>query len=179
VSAHILCDSDEGPGDGDGGGAGDVPAGAHCDRVAEWGATATGYEEEVLRLTNEARTLGHDCGAEGHFEPTTPLEMDARLRCSSRLHTVWMATVHHELSHDNTDTGETPFDRMSAAGYPWNFAAENIAAGQRSPREVVDTWLESDGHCANMMSPEFEDMGVGYVMSDTAYWTINFGRSGH
>ena len=57
---------------------------------------------------------------------------------------------------------------------------ENIAVGQRDPEEVVSGWLESDGHCSNIMNPSFEDLGVGAAIGATdwgegIYWTQNFG----
>jgi uncharacterized protein YkwD len=161
----------------------DVPAGDHCASVAGWEESAAKFEEEVLTLTNEARAKGFDCDAEGNFGPTTPLKMESRLRCSSRLHSKYMAETG---TFDHTQAnGSTPFDRMKAAGYTFNAAGENIAAGQRTPKEVVDGWLKSDGHCANIMNPSFAELGVGYIMVTSGpgakfrtFWTQNFGRTG-
>ena len=57
---------------------------------------------------------------------------------------------------------------------------ENIAAGHTSAREAVASWIESPGHCANLMNPGFTEMGAGYHISRTrmpgyAYWTQVFG----
>ena len=68
---------------------------------------------------------------------------------------------------------------MTAAGYPWSWAAENIAAGQTTPAAAVAGWLASPGHCSNIMDPNLEQLGVGYVYGPSSdwkhYWTQNFG----
>jgi uncharacterized protein YkwD len=164
--------------------AGDVPAGDHCAQVAAWDAQSAQFEQEVLKLTNEARAAGHNCDKEGNFGPTTPLTMNPALRCSSRLHSQHMATTG-EFAHE-TAAGSTPSKRMAAAGYKGSSSGENIAAGQSTPKQVVDGWLDSDGHCRNIMTPGFTEIGVGYVVGkplngrgqNAPYWTQNFGSSG-
>lgn len=160
-----------------------VPDGAHCAPVATWDPTSTQYEEEVLRLTNEARAVGHNCDTEGNFGPAPPLTMEAHLRCSSRLHSMDMAMQGY-FDHTNK-MGQSPFDRMQAAGYAGSAMGENIAMGQRSPAEVVAGWLDSDGHCSNIMNPMFTQIGVGYYAGaggsfwqQSLLWTQNFGRPG-
>jgi len=86
------------------------------------------------------------------------------------------------FDHTGLD-GSHPWDRMTAAGYHWSRAAENIAAGQRTPEEVVTAWINSPGHRANMLDPNVKDIGVGYyeLVNDTGnvnynrYWTQVFG----
>ena len=69
----------------------------------------------------------------------------------------------------------------SQQGYRWRFVGENIAAGQGSPEQVVAGWLASPGHCANIMSPDFAEMGAAYAINPQAamdiYWTQVFGKS--
>ncbi|EPN53988.1 hypothetical protein A244_16354, partial [Pseudomonas syringae pv. actinidiae ICMP 18807] len=69
--------------------------------------------------------------------------------------------------------------RAELAGYVGQQIGENIAAGQDTARKVVDGWLVSPGHCANLMSPGFRDLGAAYAMdpkSDAGiYWTAMFG----
>ena len=68
---------------------------------------------------------------------------------------------------------------MERAGYSFQAAGENIAAGQTTPQEVVDGWMQSPGHCSNIMSPSFTEIGVGYVLAPQGqlphYWTQTFG----
>jgi uncharacterized protein YkwD len=159
-----------------------VPTGAHCAGVATWDPAWEAFEEDVLRLTNETRARGADCGEEGRFGATTPLTMNPMLRCSSRLHSQDMGEREY-FDHTNLD-GVDPFDRMMEAGYRGNAMGENIAMGQQSPEEVVEGWTESDGHCANMLSPMFTEIGVGYwegesdnrFFNGNKLWTQNFGR---
>jgi len=164
----------------------DVPAGAHCAPVAAWDPQWAQFEQEVLVLTNAARAKGHNCDSEGNFGPASALSMEPHLRCSARLHSQYMARVGDDFAHTQRETGLDPFERMRAAGYSFFAAGENIAVGQSSPTEVVNGWLDSDGHCANIMNPQFTQIGIGYDVGpydsgfgpsgDAPYWTQNFGR---
>jgi uncharacterized protein YkwD len=73
-------------------------------------------------------------------------------------------------------------DRISAAGYDWQTAGENIATGYRTPRAVVSAWMASTDHCRNILDPSFRNVGtgetpatVGSFASDPATWTQDFG----
>jgi uncharacterized protein YkwD len=71
--------------------------------------------------------------------------------------------------------GTSPFDRMTRAGYEWSGAAENIAMGQPAAEDVMATWLDSPGHCGNIMG-DYVHLGVGYYGgADAPLWTQNFG----
>jgi uncharacterized protein YkwD len=63
---------------------------------------------------------------------------------------------------------------MESAGYSWASAGENIAGGSATAEDAVAQWMGSDGHCANIMSPDYVDIGVGYV-DDARLWTQVFG----
>jgi uncharacterized protein YkwD len=76
------------------------------------------------------------------------------------------------FAHDNPD-GESPFDRLSAAGISYSRAGENIAAGQQTGQAVLDAWLGSPGHRANIENEAYTHHGVGYV-EDGHYWTHVF-----
>ncbi|RZL35390.1 MAG: CAP domain-containing protein, partial [Rubrivivax sp.] len=76
--------------------------------------------------------------------------------------------------------GSTLGTRVTAAGYTWSSVGENIAAGQTSVAEVVDGWMKSEGHCANLMNAGFRDIGVACVAGGASntyrtYWTQDFG----
>jgi uncharacterized protein YkwD len=143
----------------------------YCDPQRDWPASLTADEDEVLRLVNEHRAAGADCGVMGVFEPTHALVMDPKLRCAARMHSLDMYEEGY-FSHSSPD-GSEPSDRMAAAGYSGFFWGENIGRGARTPATAVAGWMSSDGHCANIMHPGFEEIGVGRV--DT-YWTQKFGR---
>jgi len=176
--------SADGPGDSDeeAGGmslAPAVPASELCAEVADWDPEWVQFEEEVLLLVNEFRSQPADCGVEGQFEAAAPLSMNPILRCSARLHSLDMFERSY-FEHDTPD-GVDPFERMEQAGFVGSGGGENIARGQRSPAEVMDAWMDSDGHCANVMRAAFDTIGVGYhpgsdVRGDANdYWTQNFG----
>ena len=82
------------------------------------------------------------------------------------------------FDHKDRD-GRTPGDRAELAGYSGQLVGENIAAGQDTPRKVLDGWLTSPGHCANLMNPQFSELGAAYAVdpkSDAGiYWTSLFG----
>jgi uncharacterized protein YkwD len=167
-------------GDGGDGGSDEVPAVAYCDPVASWPAAQTTFEDRVVELVNAARTEARSCGGQP-FQAAGPLAMNPALRCAARVHSLDMV-VRGYFDHVNPD-GEDPFDRMERAGYSFFTAAENIAAGQPTPEEVVAGWLDSPGHCANIMGPDFVHIGVGHVATEASpesgqfphYWTQTFG----
>ncbi len=113
----------------------------------------------------------------GRFGPAAPLTLEPHLHCAARAHAMDMAERDF-FDHTNPD-GEDPFARMAKAGYTdWASAAENIAAGLSDPAATVQGWLDSDGHCANMLNPQFRDFGVGFYEGAgqyNFYWTQTFG----
>jgi uncharacterized protein YkwD len=129
----------------------------------------------VARI-NSWRAQGADCGSAGRFKPAAPLAWNRALALAARRHSEDMAArnffAHASLS------GSQPAQRVSAAGYEWRAVAENIAAGRYTPAEVIDQWIASPGHCANLMSPEFVHVGAACVVGGRAneydsYWTLN------
>jgi len=157
----------------------DVAATEYCARVADWDPEWVKFEEEVLLLVNENRARPADCGVDGKFAATTPLVMDPILRCSARLHSLDMFERDF-FAHVNPD-GLDPFERMANAGFVGSGGGENIAVGQQTPEEVMEAWMESDGHCANVMRSAFASIGIGYHPGtggrglDSNFWTQNFG----
>lgn len=157
----------------------EVPMTDHCAAVADWDPAWTQWEDEVLLLVNEYRAAGANCDSQGQFAATQPLAMDAILRCSSRLHSLDMFERDY-FDHTNPD-GEDPFDRMEDAGFSGSYMGENIAWGQSSPTAVMEAWIDSDGHCANVMNPNFTLLGVGYYPGSDNwrdgqhFWTQNLG----
>lgn len=149
----------------------DVPDIAYCANVAHWSETWATFEEDVLRLVNQRRATGADCGSNGTFSPAAALTMNPALRCAARIHSTDMGTRQF-FDHTNPD-GENPGVRLARAGYDASTWGENIAFGYGSPQAVVDGWMQSDGHCANIMRPNFTEIGVGYGTGDL--WTQVFG----
>ena len=140
-------------------------------------AAATSIQQqEVLTFINQARSQPCLCGTTTY--PAVPaLVLDAQLNAASDKYAIDMAT-YNRFSHTGRD-GSQPWDRMTREGYIWRAAGENIAAGYSTTRAVVDGWLRSPGHCKNIMSPNFRDVGVGYGYSASSnyghYWVTDFG----
>lgn len=106
------------------------------------------------------------------------LRSNARLMEAAQLHAEQMARIGR-LGHVLTDgTHPRPEDRLAAAGYRWQAYAENVAFGQRTAAEVVNGWMQSSGHRANMLNPSYTEMGAGYARDSTGrpYWVQVFGR---
>ncbi|WP_053372099.1 CAP domain-containing protein [Paenibacillus sp. FJAT-27812] len=78
--------------------------------------------------------------------------------------------VNNYFSHTSPTYG-SPFDMMHTFGVTYSYAGENIASGQRSPQEVMTAWMNSAGHRANILSPNFTKIGVGYVNGE---WVQEF-----
>jgi uncharacterized protein YkwD len=131
---------------------------------------------KVLELTNEARSHARYCG-DRLFQPAPPLRYNVRLERAAALHAQDMAAQQY-LDHVARD-GSTPAQRISRAGYRWQSIGENVAAGQRSAQEVVEGWLASPGHCANIMGDDFTEMGAAFSInmksSPVVYWAQEFG----
>jgi uncharacterized protein YkwD len=112
----------------------------------------------ALQLVNEARARGATCGARS-FGPAPPLTLSGALAGVAVGHATDMA-VHDYFQHQDL-TGQSPADRVRAAGYHEKLVGENIAYGPQSVDEVVRGWLDSPGHCENIMDPRFAEMGFG------------------
>lgn len=142
--------------------------------TAEAACGLANFDTELVRLVNERRAAGASCGDRGNFAATTPLAWDARLMAASFAHSRDMAQ-NNLFSHTGSD-GSTPAQRVSAAGYGWSTTGENIAAGQPTVAAVVTAWMNSPGHCANIMNPAFRDFGVACATSSSStyriYWTM-------
>jgi uncharacterized protein YkwD len=161
----------------------DDVAGGACDASGEgyWEAESAELECQVLELVNEHRAAGADCGSYGSYGATEPLTMQDQLREAARFHSQWMAQTD-TFSHDSPGgpNGDTWIERIENAGYTgYSTIAENIAAGSATAEGVVQQWMESDGHCSNIMEPAFNEIGVGYFYAQGNtyghYWTQDFG----
>jgi uncharacterized protein YkwD len=111
------------------------------------------------------------------------LKFNSKLAAIAQAYSQTMATQDF-VAHQSLD-GSQPWDRMTAGGYKWTRSAENIAAGQETPEEVVQSWINSPSHRANLLDPQLKETGVGYyfLAADTGntnynyYWTQEFGTS--
>ncbi|MCO5990396.1 CAP domain-containing protein [Actinoallomurus spadix] len=124
---------------------------------------AAAAESAVVRLTNVQRAA-HGC---------TALRVDTRLRTAARLHSADMRDRNY-FDHNSRD-GRTPWDRIKAAGYTTP-GAENIAKGYATPEAVVQGWMNSPGHRANILNCSLKAVGIGVAYgSGGPWWTQDFG----
>lgn len=110
------------------------------------------FLDQVIALTNQARA---DNGL-------PPLAVNPLLTVAAQKHAEAMAADEF-FDHTNPKAGDQPGDRVTAAGYQWSIVAENIAAGDVTPADVVAGWLKSPGHRANILNKDVREIGVGYV----------------
>ncbi|MEM9983505.1 MAG: CAP domain-containing protein [Bacteroidota bacterium] len=116
------------------------------------------WQTEMLQEVNKLRTRGCRCGA--RFMPKAPaLRLNDRLSRAAQRHAEDMQKRDYfdHLSPEGKSFG----DRVSAANYRWATVGENIAWNYREVKAVVDGWRRSPGHCRNLMSRSFTEMGVG------------------
>jgi uncharacterized protein YkwD len=133
--------------------------------------------KRALVLVNKARTQARQCGGD-KFKATTVLALNSLLTQAALAHSKEMARLRY-LDHQGKD-GSRPADRISRTGYQWKRVGENIAAGEGSVEMAVDDWLASPHHCANIMDPEFKEMGLAFAINTNdakhgVYWTQTFG----
>lgn len=148
------------------------------------------FEDQVMEIVNVERWNN------GQLPPLKRCDL---LDNSTELHSGNM-TLRDFFAHCDPDTKTLPWNRMTAAGYMYNAAAENIAVGYTTPSAVMTAWMLSSGHRANILSTTYRELGIGYVSQspDAAnvrtdpngdctpdafnggpyvhYWTQNFGR---
>jgi uncharacterized protein YkwD len=140
-----------------------APAPAPAPRAAPAAPAAPGTAGQVLTLVNQARATA-GCA---------PLVADSALAAVARAHSADMRDRDY-FSHD-TPEGVSPFDRAEQAGVSYA-RAENIAYGQANAAEVMDDWMTSPGHRANILDCELTKLGVGVAEGPGGpWWTQLFG----
>ncbi|WP_224373019.1 CAP domain-containing protein [Hyalangium versicolor] len=149
---------------------------AYCDDVTTWDPAWTDFENQVLTLVNQRRAAGGSCGGVSK-PPVAALTLDTRLRCAARKHSKDMGD-NNFFSHTGSN-GSAFSQRITSAGYTWRAAAENIGAGYATPAAAVTGWMNSTGHCNNIMNGTYKHLGVGYYNKAGStyrhYWTQDFG----
>jgi uncharacterized protein YkwD len=177
VGVSLAGCTDDGGGEGDELGDDVGEGNEFCSVVEGWDSEWSSYEDQVLELVNQNRAAGANCGGQ-QFDAAGPLTMNAALRCAARYHSRDMG-LNDYFDHTSL-TGTSFSDRAGSAEYDASPIGENIAAGYPTPADVVAGWMESPGHCMNIMNPDANEIGVGYSEADMAqygnYWTQVFGR---
>lgn len=131
--------------------------------------------QAMLNKMNAVRRSGFDCGSQGRFGPAGLLSWNSTLALAAEVHARDMAERDF-FSHTGSD-GSSPAIRVDRVGYPWQLVGENLAyssPGYFDPVSVVEAWLGSPGHCANLLNPEFTQFGAAMVQGELEYWTQVF-----
>jgi uncharacterized protein YkwD len=156
-----------------------APASPAAPRVAAPAAPAQGPTEisRALELVNQARARGARCGGDS-YAPAPALTLSGTLGGVASGHALDMAQ-HNYFEHVDL-SGHTPADRVRAVGYQEKLVGENIAYGPQTVEEVVRGWLDSPGHCANIMDPRFVEMGIAWAPGQLGrrglYWVQVFAQ---
>ena len=150
------------PNTGNGGGAPGTPGTPQTTPPGSTGSTG-GIEAEVISLVNQERAN----------RGIAPLTYNSALANVARTKSEDMAENNY-FSH-NSPTYGSPFDMMQTFGITYTTAGENIAKGQTTAAEVMNAWMNSAGHAANILNSNFSEIGVGYVYNNgVPIWTQMF-----
>ncbi len=132
---------------------------------------------EMLDLINEARSQYRRCG-EHVFRPAPPMAWSDTLEKATHAHSQNM--VQTGFFAHVSPSGETMRDRILQHTDEFDGFGENIARGQRSSRQVLESWLNSPGHCRNIMNPDYTHVAVSVVADaeevSAPYWTMKLGQ---
>nr|WP_276357049.1 CAP domain-containing protein [Cohnella sp. YIM B05605] len=123
------------------------------------GADTSQFNQQVLQLVNQQRTAAG----------LGPLAMDGNLSNMALVKAQDMYNNHY-FDH-NSPTYGSPFDMMRQFGIVYNAAGENIAMGQTSPQQVMNDWMNSEGHRANILNRSFTKIGIAYFNGE---WVQEF-----
>ena len=127
------------------------------------GTTTATDAERILTLVNAERTS----------RGLPPLTRNALLDAAAQAHADDMR-ANNFFSHTGSD-GSNPGDRATTAGYSWTAIGENIGQGNQSPEDMMNLWMNSSDHRANILDPSFTELGVGINDAGTTLWVQVFG----
>lgn len=137
-------------------------------------------QQEVLQLLNQHRAQPQTCGNQA-FAAAKPLHWNDLLAAAATAHAQDMAERNY-FSHTSPDGGSMG-QRIHATGYAYSAAGENIAGayGHEPVAQVILRWMNSPGHCANIMNPDFRDMGLAFAPAKQSggmgQWVLVLGLS--
>lgn len=131
----------------------------------------------ILKKINQQRLAGVQCGGKT-LTSVGKVTWNDKLANAAKMHANDMA-MNRFLDHKGSD-GSYPEKRVEKAGYDWNFITENVASGTHSVADTLKSFMESDYHCENLMSPKVKEVGMAcaYTPDDFQkfYWTQVFAK---
>ncbi|MGP9765456.1 CAP domain-containing protein [Halomonas sp. AOP13-D3-9] len=134
-------------------------------------------QQAMLSQVNEARSQARQCGDQ-QFEAAEPLTWSFKLEAAAESHSKDMAENDY-FSHTGPE-GAGIEQRVGNQDYTWQAVGENIAAGHTTVSAAVEGWLESPGHCRNIMNDAFTEMGMATADDSESrysiYWTQTLGK---
>jgi len=148
-----------------------------ADSISCAASDSQAFKDTMLAVVLAARANSRMCGNTSH-EPTTTVTWNPLLAQAAFNHVQDMEAFNF-FSHEGSD-GLGVSSRADGVGYNWQAIGENIAAGQLDIEEVQQGWLDSPGHCRNIMNPVFSEVGAACIGSEDTdygtYWAVVFGN---
>lgn len=135
-------------------------------------APAQSFADEMLAAINTARTQARNCGSTA-YSAAGPLRWNTLTVEAARIQASYLQ--QNNLFTHSGENGNTVADRLTSTGYLWREVGENLAAGYADVSSVMQGWLDSPGHCANLMHASFVEVGVAVVDGNASntyrnYW---------
>ena len=151
---------------------------ASADPAAVGSSVDKAFSDRVLELVNAARAVGRNCGSTP-FPAAGPLVWNGQAEQAARTQAEYLQQ-NNLFSHTGA-RGSSVGDRLTATGYVWSTVGENIAAGFTDIADVVQGWVDSPGHCVNIMNGNFVDVGVVLIPGTSSntyrtYWGMVLAR---
>jgi len=134
--------------------------------------SSTGSNGSSGSVSAQAREVVNLVNAERAKAGCKALSIDTKLMTAAQRHSQDQAD-HKNMSHTGSD-GSNAGTRLDRVGYAWRTYGENVAWNQQTPAAVMDAWMNSSGHRANILNCSFTEIGVGIANSNGPYWTQVF-----
>jgi uncharacterized protein YkwD len=138
----------------------------------QWDAECESWEDELIQAINARRAADAVCGAHGAMPPAPALVKNVNLQCAARLNSKEIVDIGDIAAHSAQKATATA--RAQAAGYGEGKVAENILTNRTPVSRVVDTWMDYEDSCFNIMNSEFTEIGAGcFQIPDADVATVN------
>lgn len=133
--------------------------------------------DDFIVAINSYRVAGASCGSKGVFGAQSSLSWNQKLALAAQVHSDDQFEMN-QMTHTGSDNSN-PGDRIKRQGYELAAARENVASGYfGSVERLAEAWMESDGHCANMMAGDVTQLGIAATRVDTGggFWTLKLAQ---